>query len=127
MKGKTAPRNTVQEVRDNPIIGFITAMGEGGSGILAQEAQGQRSFVNSDTLPTDISKEDKATLAAAGVKFLGPVDGDDLFQYVELPQGWKKVTTDHSMWSNLVDADGKVRANIFYKAAFYDRRAFLHL
>jgi len=131
MKEKRAPRNTAQEVRDNPIVGLFTAMGEGGSGILAQEAQGQRSFVGSDTLPTDMGRhsgyDTKAILEAAGVKFLGVVEGDDMFQYVELPQGWKKVATDHSMWSKLVDDKGRERASIFYKAAFYDRSAHMSL
>ena len=131
MKDMKAPRNTAQEVRDNPILGLVTAMGEGGSGILAQEAQGQRSFFGSDTLPTEMGRhsdfDTKAILEAAGVKFLGSVEGDEIFQYVEFPQGWKKVATDHSMWSNLVDDKGRVRASIFYKAAFYDRSAHMSL
>lgn len=130
MKDKTAPRNTAQEVRDSPILGLVTAMGEG-SGILAQEAQGQRSFVGSDTLPTDIGRysdyNTKAILEAAGVKFLGVVEGDDMFQYVDLPRGWKKMATDHSMWSKLVDDKGRERASIFYMAAFYDRSAHMSL
>lgn len=128
---KRAPRNTTQEVRDNPLLGLVTAMGEGGSGILAQEAQGQRSFVGSDTLPTDMGRysdyDTKAILEAAGIKILGAVEGDPMFQYVELPQGWKKVATDHSMWSKLVDDKGRERASIFYKAAFYDRSAHMSL
>ena len=131
MKEKQAPRNTAQEVRDNPFLGLVTAMGEGGSGILAQEAQGQRSFVGSDTLPTDMGRhsdyDTKAILEAAGVKFFGVIEGDDMFQYVELPKGWKKVATDHSMWSKLVDDKGRERASIFYKAAFYDRSAHMSL
>jgi len=108
-------------------------MGYGGApnNILAQEAQGQRSFTQSDTLPTEFNSygeyNAKAILEAAGVKFLGVVDGDPMFQYVELPQGWKKVATDHSMWSQLVDDKGRERASIFYKAAFYDRSAHLSL
>ena len=31
------------------------------------------------------------------------------------------------MWSNLVDKQERVRATIFYKAAFYDRNAFLNV
>jgi hypothetical protein len=52
---------------------------------------------------------------------------DDLFQVVILPPGWKKEATSHSMWNNLVDDRGLVRATFFYKAAFYDRDAFLNL
>ena len=69
----------------------------------------------------------KDILEAAGVKFLGPVEGDPIFQRVTLPAGWSKKATDHSMWSNLVDDKGRVRARIFYKAAFYDRSATLSL
>lgn len=92
-----------------------------------QEAKGQESFVKSDTLPTKMDPASKEILEAAGVKFLGPVENDDQFQYVTLPAGWKKVPTDHSMWSELLDQDGKEIASIFYKASFYDRSAFLRI
>ncbi len=131
MKDKRAPRNTAEEVRDNPLLGLMIAIGSGGSGILAQEADGQRSFVGSETLPTDMGQfrgiNVKGILETAGVKFFGPVEDDKMFQYVELPQGWKKVPTDHSMWSKLVDYKGRERAAIFYKAAFYDRSAHMSL
>jgi hypothetical protein len=130
-KKMKAPDNTAKAVSDNPILGLFTALGEGGRGILAQEDQGQESFVRSETLPTNMSwppdYNTKAILEAAGVKFLGVVDGDDIFQYVKLPEGWKKEPTHHSMWSNLVDDKGRVRALIFYKATFYDRSAHLEL
>ncbi len=92
--------------------------------VLAQEKRGQQNLVNSSQIPRRINpKNGKALLEAAGVKFLGADPNDDLFQNVELPSGWKKVATDHDMHSNLVDETGKVRAGIFFKAAFYDRRA----
>jgi len=78
----------------------ISSRGSSGS-VEQQEAQGQTSFVNSETLPTDMDKEDKTALESCGVKFLDKVEGDEMFQYVELPQGWKKQPTDHSMWSYL--------------------------
>ena len=102
--------------------GLVT--GDGSSAILGQEADGQRSFVESTTLPTDM-RDAKVVLEAAGVKFLGVVEDDPMFQYVELPNGWKKVATSHSMHSDLVDDKGRKRAGIFYKAAFYDRSAHL--
>jgi hypothetical protein len=108
-------------------MGFLAAgvvMGAGNA-ILHQEAQGQSSFVNSETLPSDMQGDAKSVLEKAGVKFGEKVEGDEMFQYVELPAGWKKVPTNHSMWSNLVDDKGRVRAGIFYKAAFYDRSAHL--
>lgn len=132
--GKKAPHNTVREIKEQPAAILAEAMMLGSDGmILRQEAQGQRSFVGSDTLPTRIHSVEclagavKEYLQAAGIKFLGPVADDDLFQYVELPQGWKKVPTDHSMWSHLLDDKGRERAAIFYKAAFYDRDAHLTL
>ncbi len=106
---------------------LIRAFGTGSSGeaVRSQEADGQRSFVGSDTLPTDMRGDARAVLEAAGVEFLGTVEDDPMFQYVELPEGWEKVGTDHSMWSELVDEKGRKRASIFYKAAFYDRSAHI--
>lgn len=51
---------------------------------------------------------------------------DDLFYSVVLPEGWEIKATDHSMWNNLFDNKGRKRANFFYKAAFYDRDAFIN-
>lgn len=93
--------------------------------IEAQEARGQAEVVASSQLPTDIPAKLREKLEAAGVEFGGPNPDDTLFAPVKLPQGWKIVPTEHSMWTELVDAEGKVQASIFYKAAFYDRRAFV--
>ena len=90
--------------------------------ILRQESRGQSSFVNSDTLP---KKCDRQALEALGVVFGD--DADDLFVFVTLPDGWKKEPTEHSMWSRLVDGSGFEVASIFYKAAFYDRDAFVSM
>ena len=93
--------------------------------IEAQEARGQKELVESEVLPAECQPKLKAELEAAGVRFLEVVPDDKMFQKVELPAGWRKKSTDHDMWSNLVDGTGKVRAMIFYKAAFYDRSAFM--
>lgn len=53
-------------------------------------------------------------------------DYDDLFWTVTLPEGWEIKATDHHMWNNLFDNKGRQRANFFYKAAFYDRDAFIN-
>jgi hypothetical protein len=89
------------------------------------EAQGQEELVASDTLPTDL--KDKSSFESLGFVFGEVVENDPLFQYVTLPEGWKKQSTDHSMWSKIVDQDGNERVSIFYKAAFYDRTAFAYL
>ncbi len=122
----TAPRNTANfdGLAEVAMHGPQGSKGAGDA-ILRQEADGQRSFTSSDTLPTEMSKEDRKILKKAGVKFGSPVPGDSLFTYVTLPAGWKKVPTSHSMWSDLVDDKGRKRASIFYKAAFYDRKAHL--
>lgn len=68
---------------------------------------------------------DREKLEQMGIKF--GADVDDLFVTVQLPEGWKKKATDHAMWSDLLDDNGRKRAAIFYKAAFYDRRAHISL
>jgi len=98
---------------------------ETSGGIEAQEARGQRDFVASDILPMRCNYGTREQLEAMGIIFGEPVD--DLFVEVQLPEGWEKIPTDHSMWSKLLDEKGRERATIFYKAAFYDRSAHLSL
>lgn len=89
-------------------------------GIEAQEACGQRDMAsNFKTLPKGMDREIAEGL---GFKFL-PEGGDDIFDAVDAPAGWSIRPTDHSMHSDIVDDQGRVRGGIFYKAAFYDRRA----
>lgn len=101
----------------------VVAMTPGG--IETQEAAGQKSFCNAEKtqLPIRIIPGTRKDFEAMGIKFGKNVD--DLFVEVELPLGWKVEPTDHSMWNMLVDDTGKKRAEIFYKAAFYDRDAFM--
>ena len=93
--------------------------------IEAQEANGQRELVNSSQLPAkgDRNVDVKAQYEKMGIKVIGETKGDDLFLDVELPSGWKLQPTEHSMHSHLIDDLGRKRAGIFYKAAFYDRKA----
>lgn len=106
---------------------FIVASTPGG--IERQEAEGQRDLVNATVarLPKDINdhrfrgKDAKEVYALAGIEVTG--ECDDIFLNVKLPAGWKLNPTDHSMWSKLVDEQGRERAVVFYKAAFYDRNA----
>lgn len=111
----------LRAMRDGDVENFLVAATPGG--IEAQEKQGQTTFVNSATLPKKFNFCKREDLEQMGVKF--GQDADDLFVQVELPEGWKKVPTDHSMWSKLVDGQGRERASIFYKAAFYDRKAHI--
>ena len=101
------------------------ATGSADSFIERQERDGQRQLVNSDRLPSDCG--DRAPWLALGFTF-GDTDKDDpMFMPATLPPGWSRKGSDHAMWSHLVDELGRDRAGIFYKAAFYDRSAHMHL
>lgn len=94
-----------------------------------QEEDGQKQLVESSQLPRKAGyhEDSKNLLEKLGCKIIGESDGDDLFYDVELPKGWKKQSTDHPMWSELINEKNDVVAQIFYKAAFYDRDAFIRL
>jgi hypothetical protein len=88
------------------------------------EASGQDAMVQSSDLPIEMSPNDKKLISKkTGIIFKEEVN--ELFVRVELPEGWKIVPTEHSMWTRLVDDKGRRRGSIFYKASFYDRRAML--
>ena len=98
----------------------------GSEAIIAQEKAGQRELAvkgRDAQLPENVSKEDRAALEKAGVKFFEMVAGDKLFRHAVLPVGWEIKPTDHDMYSDLLDEHGRKRATIGYKAAFYDRWA----
>lgn len=115
-----------------PLEQLVVAM-MGERGILEQERNGQIELLNSDALPAQCSGPsltstvNRKVLEEAGVVFGEPLANDPLFIAALLPDGWRKEATQHSMWTELKDETGKVRADIFYKAAFYDRRAYMRL
>lgn len=118
--------NTAKEVRDNPaaMFGLILAAGSNRA-IESQESAGQAELVQSEMIPVRVDGCTEKDLEAIGF-VLGPIDpSDKLFRPATLPAGWKKAKTDHSMWSKIVDAQGRERFAVFYKAAFYDRDAFM--
>jgi len=97
-------------------------------GIEAQEARGQQEFAANSTLPRkgdSWNASCREQLEEMGIVFGENVDA--LFVEVQLPEGWKKIPTDHSMWTDLVDEKGRKRAAIFYKAAFYDMSAHISI
>jgi hypothetical protein len=115
---------------DGNMKNFMAAITPGG--IEAQEKSGQLEQAEKQTLPLELGSKYGGSLAehrkpweALGFKFGNTVDG--IFVETIFPAGWKKVTTDHSMWSDIVDEKGRKRGSIFYKAAFYDRSAHAHL
>ena len=90
--------------------------------IYNQEAQGQQEFVNSTALPKD---GDWAALAAMGV--VRGEEVDNLFCEAVLPNGWKKIGGSDHQWSTLVDEKMRIKADIFYKSSFHDRKAFFKI
>lgn len=93
-------------------------------GIERQEKAGQAALVASTDMPKEMSPSREA-FEKVGFKFGDDVD--ELFLKAELPPGWKRAGTEHSMHSDIVDEKGRRRVGVFYKAAFYDRRADAHM
>ena len=119
----TSPRNTSKA---DPIENLVVAMAP--AGIEAQEAQGQCEMVASTVLPSEVNfRESDADYEALGFTFGEVVDGDPLFRQATLPEGWARKGSDHAMWSYVVDERGIERVGVFYKAAFYDRKASMNI
>lgn len=91
--------------------------------IEAQEQEGQEQLAASSQLPVKGMTPEAA--AKHGISIVKLSEGDPLFLDVKLPDGWMIQPTSHHMWSDLLDASGDKVASIFYKAAFYDRSAFI--
>ena len=96
-----------------------------------QEQRGQADVVRNQRLPKKGNSFDtqsdietiKVQYESMGIQIID--EHDDLFWNVKLPEGWEIKATDHSMWNELFDNKGRKRATFFYKAAFYDRDAFI--
>lgn len=122
-----------------PYSGPFDALTDGG--IEASEERGKRGLLKTDLLPVEIQgryleadrrlqtdEEARADFEALGFVLGEPSPDDPLFAPATFPTGWTRDgSIDHSMWSHLLDEDGNRRVAIFYKAAFYDRRAFMRL
>lgn len=119
--------NTKKRAQEEPFLGLMDALN-----IEASELRGQKELEQSSQLPFKIGHRNDMTIEEVtsiyekyGIKVLKQSNGDELFVDVILPEGWKIKGTSHSMWNNLIDQNGRIRASFFYKAAFYDRDAFL--
>lgn len=115
---------SITNTKNNPRYDWV--LGGNPAAIESQEARGQMELIDSEQLPVKV-EGDRKKLEDKGVVFGKPTPGDEIFCSAKLPVGWKKRPTDHSMWSELVDEKGAVCAKIFYKAAFYDRSAFIRI
>lgn len=109
---------------DEILLSVLTGTFLPSEAIEDQEARGQRTLISSKKLPKN-ARGDWPVLESWGV--VKGSDADDLFCNATLPAGWTTAATDHSMWNNLLDNRGLIRATFFYKAAFYDRDAFMNV
>jgi len=110
-------------------LGIGASAGAPGA-IEASEAAGQKQLVESTDMPLELSgmkygENGKPLFEQAGFTFGAKID--DLFQQATLPPGWRREATGHSMWSDILDEHGRKRVSVFYKAAFYDRKAHARL
>lgn len=102
-------------------------------GIEAQEKAGQDDLVkHCNRLPVDGTiggrKDNREIWEKLGFKFGKQLSGQDkIFVECTFPKGWKLEGTGHSMWNNILDDKGRVRAMFFFKAAFYDYNAHIGL
>ena len=109
---------TVRTLADLPLLGGSSRRVE------EDERLGTEQLAKSDLIP---AQGPRAELEAMGFVFGAPKMGDDLFVHAVFPKGWAWQTTEHAMWNYIVDETGKRRVAVFYKAAFYDRRAHFHV
>ena len=100
---------------------FVVATLPGG--IEAQEARGQETFAAGDSLPIEMRGTTLDDLTSLGFVFGAAID--ELFVECRVPEFWTKRPTEHPLHTEILDAAGKVRGSVFYKAAYYDRRADL--
>lgn len=90
-----------------------------------QEKVAGQQLAASTLLP--VETRDREAILALGVELGEPQADDPLFCEAKLPAGWTKKASSHSMWSYVYDADGFKRIGLFYKGAFYDRRAEMNI
>jgi len=92
-----------------------------------QEVLGASEVVEYDSIPTNGCSTDQEieSFTNLGFEIHAVFSNDELFRGASLPPGWKKRPTGHNMWTEIVDETGKKRFSIFYKAASYDRDAFI--
>lgn len=110
---------------EDPTLFQLESLLIGSDAILTQEKRGQDKIVQSDVLPREMQGCTKEDFERLGFVFGDAVD--DLFYECTYPSGWRKVATEQSRLSHIVDTDGVKRGSIFYKAAYYDRHAHVHM
>lgn len=118
----SSPENTSKR---DPLVHVAGSLGGGDRYITEMEADGQQQLLASTTLPTKSNYNHDGQYEALGFTFGEAVAGAPMFREATLPEGWKREGSEHAMWSYIVDQRGIRRVSIFYKAAYYDREAFM--
>lgn len=109
------------------LLASMGLFGGTGQAIEEQERAGGREMLQAThTLPVDGSDDPK--LAELGIVFGEVLEDDPIFREATLPEGWTRRDGEHpyGYWTYLDDENGVQRVAIFYKAAFYDRRATIY-
>jgi hypothetical protein len=123
IRNTTADMNNPATGQRDRLLAMALATGSPGEFIEGQEKAGQAELINSDWLPTEVLCATDADFEALGFTFGDPDADDPLFRPATLPDGWTRQASDHAMGSSVVDQLGRRRVSVFYKAAFYDRKA----
>ena len=89
------------------------------------EEEGQQQAVSNTMMAREMNPS-KEEWEQIGFVFTD-IPGDDVLCMAILPEGWSIKATDHSMWNEIIDANGMKRGSMFYKASFYDRSAHMYL
>lgn len=122
-------KSPINEAQFSNMHSIVRPLGDPGRGeyIESMEHEGQKQLLESAVLPTKMNRftDGQAKFLELGFTFGELVPGDPLFIEATLPEGWKREGSEHNMWSYLVDERGIRRVAIFYKAAYYDRDAFM--
>lgn len=127
IRNTTADMNNPATGQRDRLLAMALATGSPGEFIEGQEKAGQAELINSDWLPTEVLCATDADFEALGFTFGDPDADDPLFRPATLPDGWTRQASDHAMGSSVVDQLGRRRVSVFYKAAFYDRKAHMYL
>ncbi len=122
------PKNGL--IEDKELLLLDAMIAGTGPAIEAQEKRGQQNITRAkDRLPIDgTSGQNRAKWEAAGFVFGADIPergSRAVFVECTFPAGWKLVATDHSMWSKLIDSEGRERSMMFFKAAIYDYNAHI--
>lgn len=128
--GNSGIVNTTKLAKERPGAILAAFLVDTGYTVEKMEALGAEQLRNQRTvLPTKGLANDRERWGKIGVEVGTICSEDPLFTQAVLPDSWtiEEGSSSSDYWSVLKDENGYVRAKLFYKAAFYDRRASINL